>query len=603
MTLRGIFALGFACALACMSATTQATPASAANTKVIRWAMLNAETGFDPHAVQDLYSNTINDAIFDPLLKYDYLARPVKLKPNTADAMPTVTDEGRVYTFHVKPGIYFADDPAFKGMKRELTAQDYAFSLKRLLDPQVKSPWLWYVEGKIVGGDEAMAAAKKAGRFDYDAPIRGIETPNRYTLRVTLKETDYNFIYVFATVQTAGVAREVVEAYPKDMMAHPVGTGPYRLTTWKRSHFIVLEANPNFREELFDAEPPKDDAIGLGIAQKFKGRRLPMVPRIEISVIEESQPRWLAFLNGDAEYANAPIEFTGIAFPGGKVAPNLARQGIRGEQFVMPDLVYTFFNLDDPVVGGYTPEKVALRRAMALAYNYVEDINVIRTGGAVKAESGFPPGVEGYDANFRTTQMIYDPARARALLDLYGYVDRDGDGYREFPDGKKLTITMHTEPDSTNKQFSELWRKNLDAVGLRVVFNVAKWQEINKQARAGKVAMWQLAWSADYPDGENFLQNLYGPNSGQSNYGNFKYKPFDDLYERAKKMPPSPERNKLYADMNRIAAAMTAWIPQTHRIRSELWQPWLVGYRKHPIYNQVWMYLDIDESKKAARQG
>lgn len=601
MTLRGIFLAGFACVLACISVMTQATPASAANTKVIRWAMLNAETGFDPHAVQDLYSNTVNDAIFDALLKYDYLARPVKLKPNTAVAMPTVTDEGRVYTFQVKPGIFFADDPAFKGAKRELTAHDYAYSLRRLLDPQVKSPWLWYVEGKIVGGDEAMAAAKKVGRFDYDTPIRGIETPSRYTLRVTLKETDYNFIYVFATVQTAGIAREVVEAYPKDMLAHPVGTGPYRLTTWKRSHFIVLEANPNFREEYFDAEPPKDDAFGQAIAKQFKGRRLPMVPRIEISVIEESQPRWLAFLNGDAEYANAPTEFAGIAFPGGQVAPNLARQGIQGERFVMPDLVYTFFNLDDSVVGGYSAEKVALRRAMALAYNYVEDISVIRTGGAVKAESGFPPGIEGYDAAFRTTQMTYDPARARALLDLYGYVDRDGDGYREFPDGKKLTITMHTEPDSTNKQFSELWRKNLDAVGLRVVFTVAKWQEINKQARAGKVAMWQLAWSADYPDGENFLQNLYGPNSGQSNYGNFKYKPFDDLYERAKKMPPSPARNKLYADMNRIAAAMTAWIPQTHRIRSELWQPWLMGYRKHPIYNQVWMYLDIDESKKAAR--
>ncbi|MBL8523219.1 MAG: bicyclomycin resistance protein, partial [Betaproteobacteria bacterium] len=516
--------------------------AAAAPQKTIRTAFLIAETSFDPHVVSDLYSNTINDAIFDPLLSYDYLARPAKLKPNTALAMPEVTGEGKIYTFKIRPGIYFADDPVFGGVKRELTAYDYAYSIKRLMDPKIRSPWLWYVEGKIVGGDEAMAAAKKNGKFDYDAPMAGIETPDKYTLRIRLKDTDYNFIYVFATVQTGGVAREVIDKYQPDPGAHPVGTGPFRLAEWKRSHKIVLEANPGYRDDFYDAEPPANDAESVEILRQLKGRKLPLVQRIEVSIIEESQPRWLALLGGEIDYANVPNEYAGFAFPGGKLAPNLVKQGLKGQRFVETDLVYTFFNLDHPVVGGYSADKVALRRAIALAYNLNEDINVIRNGGAIKAESAIPPGVAGYDPAFKTDQVSYDPPRARALLDMFGYMDKDGDGFREFPDGRPLTLEIASEPDTTSKQYQELWVKSLTAIGVRVRFNIAKWPDLNKQAKLGKLAMWQVAWSADYPDGENFLQNLYGPNSGQSNNSNFKYAAFDALYDRSRKMPPSPER-------------------------------------------------------------
>lgn len=572
--------------------------ATGAPQKIIRTAFLIAETTFDPHVASDLYSNTINDAIFDPLLSYDYLARPAKLKPNTAVALPEVTGDGKVYTFKVKPGIYFADDPVFGGRKRELTAYDYAYSLKRLYDPKTRSPWLWYVEGKIIGGDEAAAAAKKSGTFDYDAPIAGIETPDKYTLRIRLKDTDYNFIYVFATVQVGGVAREVIEKYQPDPGAHPVGTGPFRLADWKRSHKIVLEANPGYRDEVYDAEPPASDAESVEILRQLKGRKLPMVQRVEVSIIEESQPRWLALLGGETDYANVPNEYAGFAFPGGKLAPNLVKQGLKGQRFVETDLVYMYFNLDHPVVGGYSADKVALRRAIALAYNYHEDINVIRNGGAMKAESGIPPGVAGYDPAFKTDQVTYDPPRARALLDMFGYVDKDGDGFRDFPDGRPLLLEIASEPDTTSKQYQELWAKNLAAIGMRVRFNIAKWPDLNKQGKLGKLAMWQLAWSADYPDGENFLQNLYGPNAGQSNYSNFKFAAFDALYDRSRKMPPSPERDKVYAEMNRIAAALTPWMPLTHRLRSEVSQPWLLGYKKHPMYNQVWKYLDIDDSKR-----
>ncbi len=574
--------------------------AVAAPVKTVRHAFLIAETSFDPVIVSDLYSNTINEAIFDSLLTYDFLARPVKLVPNTAVAMPEITEQGKVYTFKIKPGIFFADDPAFGGKKRELTSQDYAYTLRRLFDPKNRSPWLWFVDGKIIGGNEA-AAATKSGKFDYDQPIAGIETPDKYTLRLRLKETDYNFIYIFATVQTAAMAREVVEKYLPDAGAHPVGTGPFRIAEWKRSHRIVLEANPNFREVFYDADPG-DEPLMKAIHTRLKGKKLPLVQRVEVTIVEESQPRWLAFLNGETDYMNAPTEFAGIAFPGGKLAPNLAKLGITGQRMVEQDLVYTFFNLDHPVVGGYTPEKIALRRAIALAYNYHEDINIIRNGGAIKAESPVPPDVQGYDPAFKSPQMTYDPARARALLDMYGYTDRDGDGYRENPDGKPLSVELSSQPDTTSKQFDELWKKNLDAVGIRSTFNVGKWPDINKQAKAGKVQMWQLGWSADYPDAENFFQNLYGPNTEAGvNYAHFKNAQFDALYERARKMPSSPERTAIYNEMSKLVAVYTPWMPQTHRLRSELSQPWLVGYVRHPIMNAPWLYVDIDESKRVGR--
>ncbi len=573
---------------------------AAAPVKTVRHAFLSAETTFDPVTVSDLYSNTINEAIFESLLTYDFLARPVKLVPNTAVAMPEVTEQGKVYTFKIKPGIYFSDDAAFAGKKRELTSQDYAYTLRRLFDPKNRSPWLWFVDGKIIGGNEA-AAATKSGKFDYDQPIAGIETPDKYTLRLRLKETDYNFIYIFATVQTAAMAHEVVEKYLPDAGAHPVGTGPFRIAEWKRSHRIVLEANPNFREVFYDADPG-DDPLMKAIRTRLKGKKLPLVQRVEVTIVEESQPRWLAFLNGETDYMNAPTEFAGIAFPGGKLAPNLAKLGITGQRMVEQDLVYTFFNLDHPVVGGYTPEKIALRRAIALAYNYHEDINIIRNGGAIKAESPVPPDVQGYDPAFKSPQMTYDPARARALLDMYGYTDRDGDGYRENPDGKPLSVELSSQPDTTSKQFDELWKKNLDAVGIRSTFNVGKWPDINKQAKAGKVQMWQLGWSADYPDAENFFQNLYGPNTEAGvNYAHFKNAQFDALYERARKMPSSPERTAIYNEMSKLVAVYTPWLPQTHRLRSELSQPWLVGYVRHPIMNAPWLYVDIDESKRVGR--
>jgi ABC-type transport system substrate-binding protein len=566
--------------------------------KVLRTAFSIAETSFDPAIAWDAASDSVVEHIMESMLDYEYLARPVKLAPLTLERLPEVSERGATYLCRVRKGIYFAADPAFRDKPRELTATDYAYSLKRLLDPTLRSPWMWVVEGKLVGGDELQAAARKSGKLDYDAPIAGLEVVDRYTLRIRLKQPDFTFPYMLAMPATAAVAREVIEAYGNDAGAHPVGTGPYVLREYQRSNRIVLTANPGFRKVVFDEPVPsnRDDAA---LARVLRGKQIPPIGRIEISVIEEGQPRWLAFLKREVDYLQPfPLDFVGELLDNGKLRPALAAKGIRHELLLRPNSWWAYFNMEDPVVGGYTPEKIALRRAIGMAFNTDEFIRVLFTGRAVPAQSPVPPDIAGYDPGHKTQAQVYDPAAARALLDRFGYKDRDGDGYRELPDGKPLAIEHWSTPTSRGRQVDELWKKNMDAIGVRMVFKKDKLPELRKMARAGKLQMRNDGWNADYPDAENFMQLLYGPNVGQSNDSRFKLPEFDRLYEEARKLPDSPERTKLYDRMTDLVIAYAPWKLTHHLLEDHVIQPWVVGYKAHPLRSDIWKYLDIDESKR-----
>ena len=585
--------------LAAVLATLAVAAAEAAPQKVLRVAYLSAETHFDPAAVSDLYSHNIVHEIFEPPLTYDFLARPAKLKPLTAEAMPEITDAGRTYTVRIRKGIYYSDDPAFNGQKRELVARDYEYAFKRLIDAKTASPNLWLIEGRIVGVTEAAAKSKKEGRFDYDAPIAGIEVPDRYTLRIRLEKTDYSFLYILAMANIGAQAREVVEKYGADIGAHPVGTGAFRLAEWRRSSKIVLEKNPNFREEYYDTElPPESDALGRQLHAELKGKRVPQLDRVEVTIVEEAQPRWLAFLNKETDWVSVPLEFTHMAIPGGTLAPWLEKRGVRYVANIDPDVTYLYFNMKDPVVGGYAPENVALRRAISLGYNNEEEIALLRNGAAIEAQSLIPPGVLGYDPNF-SIGRTYDPAKAKALLDMFGYVDRNGDGWRDRPDGGPLVFHYATEPDGTSRIFTQLWKKNMDAIGIRMEIKVAKWPDNRKESKLGKLQTWHLAWNADYPDGENFYQLLYGPNCGSSNDGCFELKEFDALYDKAAALPPSPERTAVYQQMARLVAVYAPFKLNSHRKRHQLIQPWVLGWRRNHFQHEGYRFVDIDLERRA----
>ncbi len=565
-------------------------PAAPKEQKVLRMFLSTSETGLDPAAASDIATLSLLENIFDPLLRYDYLARPVKLRPNTASALPEVSPDGRTYTFRIRPGIHFTDDPAFKGQKREVTAQDYVYSIKRLYDPTLKSPWSYMFDGKLVG-DEALKQ-----RFDVDTPIAGLRALDRYTLRIALKEPDNNFLFYMATPASGVVAREVIEAYPGQAGNHPVGTGPFMIGEWKRSDRIVLLANP-YSTAVFQGTPgndPEDRAIAAALA----GQRLPRVDRVEVKIAEEFQGRMLGFLNGEYDYLEqVPESMTDMVIEGGQLKPDLQARGIRLSRFPVLQTYYMWMNMNDPVLGGYSRDRIALRRAISLAYNSAEDIALLKKGFAIKAESPLPPNVLGYDPDYRSP-VPYDPALANALLDRHGYGKRDAEGFRLAPDGKPLTLTMHSEATVSGRLRDELWRKCLNAIGLRVVFKSDKKTEIIKASRLGKVTMFESNWIADFPDGDNFYQLLYGPNAGRANYARFNLPAYNERYEQARQLTDGPRRQQLYVEMNQLIHAYNPWVPLTHVLSADLRHPWLKNYKRHPVEFTSWRYLDVNVAER-----
>jgi ABC-type transport system substrate-binding protein len=599
-----------AAALAAVSLGAQAAPpapaapsASAPGQKTLRYAFVAAETGFDPAKISDLYSRIVTSHVFEALYRYDYLASPPKVVPHTADGMPEVSADFRTWTVRIKPGILFQDDPAFRGKPRELTAADYVYAFKRFFDPVNKSPnYTGLKEEKLLGVDAVREAALQAKKpFDFDKETEGLRAIDRYTIRFTMESPRPRFLYTLADSSLFGaVAREVVEAYGDSISEHPVGTGPFRLGPWRRSSQIVMLRNPTYRDVRWDAEPATDDAEGQALLTRFKGRKLPLVDRVEIAIVEESQPRWLSFLNGAFDLVQVPIEFSAQAVPGGTLAPYLQKRGIRLDRFVNPDRTLFYFNMEDPVVGGYTPEKVALRRAISLATDTQREITGIRRGQAVPAQTMVNPGSWGYDPHLKTENSDHDPARANALLDLYGYVDKDGDGWRDLPDGRPLVIEYGSQPDALSRQFDELWKRNMDGIRVRLKISAAQWPEQLKQARAGKLMVWQLGYTSASPDVQDGLQTLYGPAAGGQNLARFKDARFDDLYRRMQSIGDGPERLALLREALLLAQAYQPQKYNVHRINNYLSQPRLVGFRYPRMGREFWQFVDVEEPAPAA---
>ncbi|MCV2358702.1 ABC transporter substrate-binding protein [Paucibacter sp. TC2R-5] len=574
--------------------------------KALRYAFPIAETGFDPSQLSDIYSRTVTAGIFEALYRYDHLARPVQIKPLVAAALPEMSEDFRSFTIKIQPGIYFADDAAFKGKKRELTAQDFVYSFKRFADPALKSPgWSSLEEADLVGLTALRKQALDGKKpFDYDKEIEGLRALDRNTLQFKTVKPRPRLIETILTGSDlyGALAREVVEHYGDKVGEHPVGTGPFKLGEWRRSSRIVLEKNPDYRERFYDAEASPGDAEGLAMQEKFKGRRIPMLDRVEIAIIEEVQPRWLSFLNGEKDFLErVPAEFISQAMPNGKVAPNLAKKGVQGFRIVGPDVGLTTFNMDDPIVGGMEPAKIALRRAISLAIDVPREINLVRRGQAVQAQSPIVPHTTGYSADYKSETGDYDPARAKALLDLYGYVDADGDGWRDLPDGSPLLLIRNTQPDNASRQLDELWQKNLSAIGIKTQFKTAKWPENLKSARGGKFMIWGVASAASQPDAQSALQRLYGPATGGQNLARFKLAEFDKLYDQMAAMADGPEREALLLKAKRISTAYMPYKQHTHRILTDMAQASVQGYRRPLFWQDWWQYVDIDESKRAAQ--
>jgi len=589
--------------LACALAVVPAALAADMN-KTLRVAFSAAETGFDPQAISDLYSAFVTRVIFDPLYKYDYLARPYKIIPNTAVALPDISPDGKTWTIKVKPGIYFTDDPAFKGKKRELTAADYVYAWKRLIDPKVRAPNIEMVTDRFVG-DTEFAKAANSGVNLYDIEFDGFRALDRYTIQLKLKLPDYDLLDDLTSTTTAAVAREVMEKYgdaAHRVMANPVGTGPYVLKEWRRAQKITLEASPTYREEYF---PTSDDPADQPLLAVMKGKRIPMIGRVEVNIIEESNPRLLAFINRELDISNpVPADLIMNVMDAGtnQIKPDLAKRGITLVRGIQAAITFEYFNMDDPVVGGYSKQQLALRRAISMAYNVQDEINIVRQGQGTPATQMVPPTSVGHDPNFNDRSKFDLPA-AKALLDKMGYVDTDGDGWRELPDGKPFTLVIASVPSAFDRQLDELWKRSMTALGIRIDFLKQKFPDLLKQARAGQLQMWGLGNSAATPEGFSFFGLLYGPNAGLSNLPRFNLPQFNALYDKGKRMQNGPARDKVIRQLSELVSIYAPMKLLAYRYDNVLLQPWLIGYKYTPFNWHHWRYWDIDLAVRDAAMG
>ncbi len=568
-------------------------PPAEASPKVLNVEIPVPETTLDPAAIQDLYSAQMASVIFEGLLGYDYLARPAKLVPLLADGMPEISDGGKQWLVHLRHGVRFAPDEALGNKPREVHASDVVFTLERLLDPEVHSPFSFLLEGKIVGLDAAARrAADQHAHFNYQAPVAGLQVIDDYTLRIQLNAPDVNFGHALAQPNLGIVAPEVVRHYGDQIGGHPVGTGPYRLVRWVRGSALSFEANPVYRKRLWNFDPGTDPEARR-IASRMQGHAIPAVPRVEVRVIAEQQSALLAFRKGELDILYLQNKLAPVALDGrGALKPDLRKLGVQHEVTTEPEILFNYLNVEDPLVGGMAPERIALRRAILMAQDDEAFIRVIRKGQAVHLPYPVPAGVVGHDPAYRSL-LEYDPAAANALLDAFGY--RPGaDGFRRTPQGQPFAVRYWRQSEGETREFEELYKRGLDQIHVHFEGHPVPFPDLLKAERACQVTTRLGAWIADYPDGDDFMQLFYGPNTHANNLACFQNAEWDAMYRKSVTLVPGPERDALYHRMARMLETLGVAKVSHTRLHHMLLQPKVVGFRKSMVSAVAeWPFVDL----------
>jgi len=558
--------------------------------KVLRIASPDIDT-LDPQQFSDNPSFEVLIAIFEPLYERSYLRSPTRLSPLTAAGLPEITDGGRTWTIHIKPGTFFTDDPAFKGVPRELVAADYVYSYKRWLDPNLRRGGNPILADLIIGARALVDAARTDSRLDYDRPIEGLRALDRFTLRIRLNEPNYpNIEDLIAFV--GAVPREVVDAAGGDIRTRAVGTGPYRLREWKRGSRIVLEANPGYRAVGF---PESDDPAQAALVRSMRGKALPQVGVVEINIIEEDLTRLLQFEQGGLDYIALRGEIADRLLADGKLKSEYAARGVTRHVFTEPYVFSLYFNVEDPVIGGMGNDRIALRRAIALAMDTETLVKVVYAGQALPANQFVPPGVAGHDP-MRPWRPLYDPAAAKALLDRFGYGKRDGDGFRMTADGRPLTLTVTLRSGAISREIETLVKKCMDAVGLRVDFHVTPFQDAIKELEKGEFQMYYGGFGG-FPSGWPELLQIYGKQTQQINVSRFKFADYDRAAEQFLRSATEAEQIAAARKMTEIALTYMPELPLIFRQENDFVQPWVLGFRP-PVFATYWKYLDIDLAQR-----
>lgn len=559
--------------------------------KVVRLPMrTDGPKSLDPVRGSTVYDNRAAVQVYETLLQYKYLVRPPELEPLLLAEMPT-TEDGLTYHFKLKKGVHFHDDPCFPGGKgREMVASDVFYSWKRMADEDNLPKSWWLFENTVVGFDEYREAQNDAEEFDYDAPVEGFKILNDYEFEVTLKEPVQRFMWVLAMFQTSVVPREAVEKYGDKFGRHPVGTGPFTLAKgdWIPGKSIVFHKNPNYHEAYYPSEHmPEDVQYGF---HEAAGTKLPIVDRVEITMFVQDQPMWLEFRSGNIDYTQVPAEYFTEAFikRTQRLKSSFREEGIVSHAVPLLDFIFNGFNMEDELLGGYTEEKKALRQALSLATDLRERNDVFYNGINIIYDGPIPPGLDGHPENGTAPKNYRGPdlQRARELLAKAGY-----------PGGEGLPpIDYYTSRGGNNAEQTEMLARQWAKIGVEINPHLVDFSTLIEAINNKKAQFFGFAWASDYPDAENNLALFYSPNASPgSNHFNYHRPEYDELYKKARVMPPSDERTALYVKMRDMVIEDTPYIGSMARTRYYLVNPRLKNFKpSEDSYNWI-KYLDVNE--------
>lgn len=547
----------------------------------------------DPVKGSTTYDNMACAQFYETLLTNSY-ADPMKLEPLLLAEMPTSPDDGLTWRFKLKEGVRFRDHEVFPGGKgREVVTDDVFYSLKRLGDKKYQFENWWLLKGTIKGLDEYCDEQNAKDVFDYDAPVEGFRKISDTEFEIELNKPVYRFLYILGMFQTSIVPREAVEKLGDKFEVTPVGTGPFILDTWVPKQSMTANRNPNYHEVRYPARDEWSSEDRRARLHRPAGEVVPFVDRIEFTMFIQDQPMWLEFEQGNLGYTQVPEDYFTEAFDKASMTlkEEYLRRGVRQHSDLLLDFIFRGFNMEDPLVGGYTPEKKALRQAIALAIDLDEINQTFYNGRTIVYDGPIPPGLDGHPEGHTAEASYRGPniAKAKQKLAEAGY-----------PNGEGLPpIRFYTSQSTINAEMGEMVKRQLAQINVRFEPVLMDFSTLIEAINKKQAAMFGFAWASDYPDAENNLALFYGPNEAPgSNHYNYKRAEYDEMYETILTMQPSEERTAIYEKMRDMILEDTPYVGSQARVRYYLVNPWLLNCRPTERYYGWFKFLDVDDSKR-----
>ncbi|MFA6119737.1 MAG: ABC transporter substrate-binding protein [Sideroxydans sp.] len=639
-------------------------PADDASKSILYTAFTERPKHLDPAQAYSENEYEFLAHIYSPPLQYHYLKRPYQLVPLAASEMPSVRylDKDKrplpatvapqriaysVYEVRIKPNMRYQPHPAFvaENMKlaevdlagvhtlsdfkqtgtRVVTAADYVHQIKRLVHPQLHTPIAGVMGEYIVGLKEyaatLQAASKAPGFIDIDKyPLSGVEVVNDTTYRITIHGKYPQFAYWLAMPFFSPMPQEVERFYAQAGMKErnltldwwPVGSGPYYLSENDPNRRMVMTKNPYYDSEAYPSEGEAGDAQAGYLADA--GKSLPLIDQVVFSLEKETIPYWNKFLQGyydasgissDSFDQAVQVSVSGEA----AVSDEMKVQGITLNTSVATSTMYTGFNWLDPVVGGNSERATKLRRAIAIAVDFEEFISIFANGRGISAQSPIPLGIFGFkEGKDGINRYVYDwvdgAPKRKAIAEANRLLAEAG--YPNGVDAKtKQPLVIHLDTTANgvgNKSRLDWIRKQFDKIGVQLDVRSTDYNRFQDKIRRGDTQMYYYGWNADYPDPENFLFLLHGPQGkvkqGGENASNYNNPEFDRLFEQMKNMDNSPARQAIINQALEILRRDSPWLWGYHPKQYVLQHGWLHNIKPNIMANNKLKYWRVDAAQR-----